>query len=728
MKTKRKKYAAGTAKVNTAGSGNTSGDTIGALAAGTGMLLQALKPAPKKQDGTVAPPGETAVEIAEGGSAMDVASSAASGAAMGASVGGPWGALVGGVVGAGAGVVNYSAAEKAHEESLKKRNLQVQRYNRSNINTDTNSLAQVGQYKGGVKKLAKPSQAASQDATAPANMYRSSPSDGKGGTAQLKKTTKAATAILGLAKAIPTPVTQAIGWGASGISAGIGVNDGIQDVQKGDYGSAALNFGGAALDLVPLNVSKAGKVGKTIDLLKKGSKARNVRSATNAGVRAAQAAAIANDEEDVRGSYKAGTKAIEIEGKEPLFSKKVNGKRTLKLYAHNGPTHEEGGIPVLAQEGDAVITAKNNLGPAAVAAHAAGDHETVEKIINQMPADKGQGKASKGKRKVVPTRKRDPNVDSVTGRPLIKSTPWDGSTFERNGAGAMGMQQGLNAAGYKLDVDGKPGAQTQAAYNDFKGLNAPLLNQQQIQAQAPAIPKKLAPLDTTKLPVTSPAVKGNTVKQRSAGQNAALKVAEAAPTLFNLTQGLFGETEKTARRGYSPILQNYEDLSGSQRTASRVAKNMQVANARNVSGGSAGNIRANTNQAFADDVARQNQIDQQEVGRRMGITASNNELTSKAQLINNQMNDNADNLDLQNAAKKQEALSRGLEGISGLASNSILTDNKLAKEEADRNLLGQAYRTMTTDADGNIILRKKPTDKLPTNRKGLKSLKMKKNC
>ena len=411
-----------------------------------------------------------------------------------------------------------------------------------------------------------------------------------------------------------------------------------------------------------------------------------------------------------KGSKRIATKEIEIEAKEPVFSKPINGKRQLKQYSHNGPTHEEGGIPVLAEEGDAVITAKDNLGPKAVLAHQQGDHATVEKIIESMPEDNSNKKAKGGKRKIMPA----------------SSFKEFGTTFPNNPQRAAAYKSGI-ASGKAFEIaDGNniykygptPQPKGIAALSPSSGALSSNLSE-----QAGSLPTKLNTLPVTASATTTPTTNRQRAARADGNDNALAGIGEAAPTLYNLSQGLFGSVDKTTRRNYNPDLLNYNDLSEPSRRASRVAMKGQVATARNLSGGSAGNVRANTNQAYAEDFSRQDTINNNEVGRRMGITANNTDTLNKAQLINNQNNDNYDVLDLQNAAKKQEALSKGLEGISALSSRSILTSNQIAKENADRDMLSQAYRSYTLDENGKPVLKK-----APVLRKGAKSIKMKKNC
>ena len=419
-----------------------------------------------------------------------------------------------------------------------------------------------------------------------------------------------------------------------------------------------------------------------------------------------------------RGAKAVGTKAIEIEGGEPHFSKKVNGQRMLKSFSPNGPSHEAGGIPTIAAEGDAIVTAKGAKGAQAVAAHAAGNHQLVEKLIKQMPEDKNKPTYGGGNRSAKAKAKT--KAAALTPAQLA----------------VQAQQRTLNSNGYQLTPDGKIGPHSQAAMNDFGGMNAPLLFKNTLSDQVKANAALPATLEKTSL-----ATGGYTpsATRLSKATSAAQGALQGSASIYNLGQGLFGNVEKTARRTYTPELQQYEDLSAPQRQASRQGMNQQVANSRNLSAGSAGNMRANAGQAYAENVQRQGAIDSQESGRRLAINGQNAQTRNTAQAANIEMNDRADNLDLQNQAKKSEALAKGLEGISGLASQGLLQKNTLAKESLDRNMLGQAYKNFTYTSEQNVELRKQleaklapavvidPLTNLPKKKKGARFIKMK-NC
>lgn len=382
-------------------------------------------------------------------------------------------------------------------------------------------------------------------------------------------------------------------------------------------------------------------------------------------------------------------KPIEMEGKEPHFSKKVNGKRTLKFYDPNGPTHEQGGIATIAEEGDAIVTAKKGMGAKAVKAHQAGDTKSLEKIINTMPEDNPTKKKRGGVRAAKPTY-----VDPLLAK-LKQNTPEMTSTLN-------GFNRPINQA-------------------TLLAPNAPLLPSREVSTKSlsgvanpitdSVFQPKASPSKVIGAPMAAAAPKSKLDAITEKGANA----LQAGASIYNLGQGLFGKVDKTSRRAYNPEQVNYEDGSQASRRASEAAMKSQIANARNLSGGVAGNARANSKQAYAENYERQSQLNEGEVQRKLNVDNANVGVRNDAKLRNNAMNERADDLDMQNAAKKQEALSKGIEGIGGLAANSVLTKNTIAKEAGDREMLGQLYKNFTMGPDGKLVFKKM--------RKGTKSIK-----
>lgn len=391
---------------------------------------------------------------------------------------------------------------------------------------------------------------------------------------------------------------------------------------------------------------------------------------------------------------------LEMEGGEPHFSaKQGDGKRVLKAYAPHGPSHKEGGIPVLAQEGDAIVTTKKGLGKKAVAAQLAGDTKTVEKIIQQMPKDKGTSTARNGKRRVMPGSAFAPFKQTMAADPELQAQYNNGISSGK----AFDIQHGNNLYRYAATPQATPGIQPLAA-GGLGSLNS-LLPGTLNPLPSSGTPAPLAPTPSTSATPSTP-ITGE--KEGSARVGKVMGgVAQALPSIYNMSQGLFGSVDTTTRRGISPDLNHYEDLSQPQRRASRQGMRNQVANARNLSGGSAGNARSNAAAAYADNVSAQGAIDAQESSRKLAINTGNVGLLNGAKEYNARMNERADEADLQNAAKKSEALSKGLEGISSLAANQQLMSNQQASDKWNMQMLSQSINNYEIGPDGKTIQVKK---------------------
>jgi hypothetical protein len=99
--------------------------------------------------------------------------------------------------------------------------------------------------------------------------------------------------------------------------------------------------------------------------------------------------------------------------------------------------------------------------------------------------------------------------------------------------------------------------------------------------------------------------------------------------LNNMYQGLKKPEVETYAR-VSPEKYKYYDLSDPSRRESMKAAKMQAMNAVNLSGGSAGNARANINSAYAQNAERQQDINNKELGRFDVIKKANVDVANTA--------------------------------------------------------------------------------------------------
>ena len=654
------------------------------------------------------------IAVPEQGSYSSVATSTASGAAAGSAILPGWGTVIGAGVGAVSGFLQKNKEDAANKAALAiNRDKKLSRSFAGNEDTINQGMQR---FKNGGK--IRINNTVRQDTTSPQNIYKGGDNSGESGRgfSHLKQTTKKATAVLGLAKSIPTPFTQAIGWGASGISAGIGINDAIDNTRKGNYKQAALDVGGAALDLVPLNISKAGRAGKTIDLLKKGSKARNVRDATNVGVRAGQAAALANDASDVLedNEYRKGTKMIEIEGKK---TPEIHTDRNFNVKNLGTTPHSMGGDKVEAEEGDIVFPTQNSLTKFnKIATHLQeGDKAALTKEKNKLPEDKGM-KNQTGNRGVSKSPYEDYNPRIKVTRPLSNA-----QVNTSQNANRMGVKSGLtnfftpkpftpNAQladgsrvlptakatipvtkapkstesfkdGYKLPSQNgyvapksvvkapvnTQGKATKKATPISQVLNTPQVGKftpnQSMDAdlsdlkgsktldQVAESAKGMKTIDSSNKAISSSSKTTTSNLGNSTGQglNNALQFVGVANNLFQGTK-----SEKPIQESYyNPQTLKYADRSQSLRNQANGAMNGQIANARNLSGGSVGNLRANSNASRLSNLSTQGGIDEREQARADAITNQNTEITNNAAQVNLGRKDNYQQQMMATRAAKQ---------------------------------------------------------------------------
>lgn len=154
--------------------------------------------------------------------------------------------------------------------------------------------------------------------------------------------------------------------------------------------------------------------------------------------------------------------------------------------------------------------------------------------------------------------------------------------------------------------------------------------------------------------------------------------AQLAPAVYNLGQGLFGNTAQEQGNYLTPELLQYQDMSDPLRTRSRQAYRVNADNARNLSGGNAGNVRANLAQASAEDFQRQQAINNEEVARSQQIQNANTGLRNQYRAMNAAEKARVSEINNLNESKRSEYLGKGLEGIQDFA-------NSRAQDKATRD-------------------------------------------
>jgi hypothetical protein len=328
---------------------------------------------------------------------------------------------------------------------------------------------------------------------------------------------------------------------------------------------------------------------------------------------------------------KSGTRMIETEGREPIFSpKKSDGSRDLLYYNPNAPTHKEGGVKALVTktnkfkvngllnipEGSAIVTANKGKNKEAINAYKKGDVSKLEKVIKQMPSDKSNKKAGGTSNLLDPSNKYNPygKLDPNQSNPSDK---WG------------------NVATQDLD---------------FSNSNQ----------------------------VTSTTNTNNTGSKLN---NYLLEGVQAAPSLYNLGRGLYDKPYKTNRRYINNQSYQYQDLSAPSKRAANEAYLMDSQNIRNATGGAGATYLANQNLASANRFKNLSDINNQQAELRMNINNTNTDLRNQQNSANLNLANQYDDMDLQNRARKNDFIGSGLTGLSDLAyhkqrdANMVNADN-----------------------------------------------------
>lgn len=187
----------------------------------------------------------------------------------------------------------------------------------------------------------------------------------------------------------------------------------------------------------------------------------------------------------------------------------------------------------------------------------------------------------------------------------------------------------------------------------------------------------------------------------ASGLDIASNVAALAPSIYNTGMGLFGKTEKTNRRTYNPELMKYEDTSGQMRQDVNSITNAEMDISRNLSGGNAGNFRANATSALNRKYKRMQDINTSEYNKRLNIDSANTQIQNQANMTNLNLENQYDQMDLQNKARKQDFLAKGLTGISGSIQQGQLNKNRAERDQMLMNTLGSADYQI--NPDGSIV-------------------------
>lgn len=328
-----------------------------------------------------------------------------------------------------------------------------------------------------------------------------------------------------------------------------------------------------------------------------------------------------------------GIKPIEVEKDELVFSR--SGKNyKLKADFKGGKTHEEGGEPYIASEGDVIYPGKHR--GKVMSAYKRGDFAALESMRLNLPKDKPNPINMYGNKGIDPYKTTQqfnpdgtPNLYSMQVEQPASQTPTD------------------NTYGQSLNLEGYKGT-------NFAGTEGP----NGLAKTGEVTPSFNKPVKTNS----------------GAGVNAAAGLVQAAPTIYNTMRGTFAKAQQPARRFYNPTKYNYTDLSDPNRRLAQEQNTVDKYNAGTVAG-SRGQVQSYLSQAGINNYKRQADINNFEIGRHSEVNNMNTQLENQAKGTNLQLANEYDNQALQNEAKRTEYLGKGVEGASALGYNREMTNN-----------------------------------------------------
>lgn len=345
---------------------------------------------------------------------------------------------------------------------------------------------------------------------------------------------------------------------------------------------------------------------------------------------------------------------IEVEGNEAIFRRKA-GRFELKRLA-KGPTHEQGGIPYTAEEGDVIFPAsmKDKVMDMYKDGNAPG-MEALRRTLPDKPTSIRQYR--KGTQSINTTYGEDHRqVDDQTHYGLRVPTYAEGiKDVELPELGVDADTREFRPQGRSMNSFMQPGNST-----NINGA-VPL----------PAMPNNP---DTSGI--------GLQTSRPSLGSN----LLSAAPDIYNIARGISEQPVQATPRYLKLNRYNYTDLSNPNRQQSNRVERLQINNARNTSGGNLQAYGAMGNQAMAANFGRQEDINNFEAGRRDNVYNQNVGLSNQENQYNTQENARVDQINMANRAAPGNFIAKGLTGLQQLSEKSN-TDKQ--RQDLDSQLLKQ---------------------------------------
>lgn len=202
--------------------------------------------------------------------------------------------------------------------------------------------------------------------------------------------------------------------------------------------------------------------------------------------------------------------------------------------------------------------------------------------------------------------------------------------------------------------------------------------------------------------VVSPTIGGEVKSSGVVGKIGGVleSLAEYAPAVYNIVKGL-EDPEKITRRFVTPQTRKYENMSQPQLNAIDSAFDAAISNARNLSGGSMANFRANTEAAWADKIARTGAVNAHEAGRSDAIASENIGIRNQAEQINTQTHQKADIIDMQSEAATNSFLAQGIQDVANIAGMHRKDRNAEKNQNLVLKMMGEG-RPFKAKEDGTI--------------------------
>ena len=403
------------------------------------------------------------------------------------------------------------------------------------------------------------------------------------------------------------------------------------------------------------------------------------------------------------------TKAVEIEGGEDVY-RKENGKFRLK-HSASGPSHGEGGIPYVAEEGDIIVPKdKSNKW---LMAYKKQDHETLEDYRKELPKDYPQkGKYWGGTNEV--TTPGIPNVDYNYGYNLPKyvTNPNPITTFQTTQGGTPNNDT-TQVTPFKPLISTTPTVATGVDPFSNEALGLPSLESSK-QAINPNEGKLGTVTDGGRnLPNSNPTkpYKMNTQFGGSRGVGMALNALELAPTIYNALNGFGKQAQVLPYYQYQPkMINEHVDVTKQLNDINKaVTSNIDAMN--NYAGGNASNLMSNLSALRLNSLNSANQVNMEKAKMEQGLRMQNIASLNDAQKYNLQNRFMIDDYNNQSAARRRDYQAAAVTGASDYLQSrrNTATMTQLQREQniMQMNILGAMFAkfkgNVQLDQYGNVV-------------------------